>query len=169
MILHWPDAPFRDRDRIAQLIGGGLARADLGSGRLEPPGFLTRIDGAPFHYLELDQPHAAALDGRDADAPARLARAMLVAQFGTRAIANARVAAATAWRHDPWSRASWAVIPPGRAPARQALKAPAGNRVWFAGEALSREQWGTAGGAWEEGTRAADEIAAALGESPGRA
>ncbi len=34
--------------------------------------------------------------------------------------------------------------------------------MWFAGEALSREQWGTAGGAFAEGERAADAIAAAL-------
>ncbi|HYY84836.1 MAG TPA: FAD-dependent oxidoreductase, partial [Beijerinckiaceae bacterium] len=37
-----------------------------------------------------------------------------------------------------------------------------GGRLWFAGEALSRAQWGTVGGAWEEGERAADAIADAL-------
>ena len=38
-----------------------------------------------------------------------------------------------------------------------------GERIWFAGEALSRAQWGTVGGAWEEGERAAGEIAAMMG------
>jgi monoamine oxidase len=39
---------------------------------------------------------------------------------------------------------------------------PVGERIWFAGEALSQAQWGTVGGAWEEGERAADTIAARL-------
>jgi monoamine oxidase len=69
----------------------------------------------------------------------------------------------TAWRHDPWSRASWAVVPPGLSAARDTLKAPVAERIWFAGEALSRAQWGTAGGAWEEGERAAEEILRRLG------
>jgi monoamine oxidase len=38
-----------------------------------------------------------------------------------------------------------------------------GDRIWFAGEALSRQQWGTVGGAWDEAERAADEIAGLLG------
>ena len=43
--------------------------------------------------------------------------------------------------------------------ARARLQAPVADRVWFAGEALSRLQWGTAGGAYEEGTRAAAAVA----------
>lgn len=152
VVLHWPDAPFAGADRLASLLGG----------RREPPGLLTRIDGAPFHYFELDQPSAAALDGRDPLAPARFARAVLADHFGPRALSGLSAPLATAWRHDPWSGASWAVVPPGRAPARETLKDPVGERIWFAGEALSRAQWGTAGGAWEEGERAADEIAGAL-------
>ncbi|MFC6745425.1 FAD-dependent oxidoreductase [Methylobacterium persicinum] len=30
------------------------------------------------------------------------------------------------------------------------------GKIWFAGEALSREQWGTVGGAYEQGVRAAE-------------
>ncbi|TXM91622.1 FAD-dependent oxidoreductase, partial [Methylobacterium sp. WL116] len=39
------------------------------------------------------------------------------------------------------------------------LHAAVGERIWFAGEALSREQWGTTGGAYAEGVRAADAVA----------
>ena len=87
---------------------------------------------------------------------------MLAEQFGYRAIRNLSALHSTAWRHDPWSRASWAVVPPGLYAIRDVLKAPVGERIWFAGEALSRAQWGTAGGAWEEGERAAGEIIAQL-------
>jgi len=152
VILHWPDAPFRGPDRIATLIGT----------RRSPPGLLTRIDNTPFHFFELDQPHAAQFDRRDLHAPARFARDVLAEHFGHRALRSLSVVHATTWRHDPWSRASWAVVPPGLAPIRDLLKAAVGERIWFAGEALSRAQWGTAGGAWEEGERAAGEIAERL-------
>jgi monoamine oxidase len=148
VVLHWPDSPFRGPDRLASLLGN----------RQEPPGLLTRIDGTPFHFFELDRPLATSLDRRDPDAPARLVRAVLAEQFGHRAIAALRVRHATGWRHDPWSRASWAVVPPGLYAVRDTLKEAVGDRIWFAGEALSRAQWGTAGGAWQEGERAANEI-----------
>jgi len=159
VVLHWPGSPFTGADRLASLIGG----------HREPPGLLTRIDGTPFHFFELDQPAAARLDGRDRDAPARFARAVLAEHFGHRAIRDMSVVLSTGWRHDRWSRASWAVVPPGLYAIRDTLKAPVGERIWFAGEALSRTQWGTAGGAWEEGERAAGEVArrlAALNASP---
>ncbi|HZH11539.1 MAG TPA: NAD(P)/FAD-dependent oxidoreductase [Microvirga sp.] len=152
VILHWPNAPFRGADRLATLTGTHRS----------PPGLLTRIDGTPFHFFELDQRHAAQFDGRDPHAPARFAREVLAEHFGHRSLRNLSVMHATVWRHDPWSRASWAVVPPGLAPVRDTLKAPVAGRIWFAGEALSRAQWGTAGGAWEEGERAAGEIALAL-------
>src|SRR5690606_34629531 len=154
VVLHWPDSPFKGPDRLASLFGA----------RREPPGLLTRIDGAPFHFFELDRPMASRLDGRDPDAPGRLARAILADHFGHRAIRNLRVIRSTAWRHDPWSRASWAVVPPGFCAIRDRLKEAVAERIWFAGEALSRAQWGTAGGAWEEGERAAGEIIRRLGQ-----
>jgi monoamine oxidase len=152
VVLHWPAAPFQGADRLANIVGG----------RHNPPGLLTRIDGTPFHFFELDLPTAERLDGRDPHAAARLARLVLAEHFGARALNGLSIPHATGWRHDPWSRASWAVVPPGFAPVRERLKVPLGERIWFAGEALSREQWGTVGGAWAEGERAADEIAATL-------
>jgi hypothetical protein len=46
-----------------------------------------------------------------------------------------------------------------------ALRAPVNECIWFAGEATSVQQWGTVGGAWLEGQRAALEIKRYL-ESP---
>jgi monoamine oxidase len=153
VVLHWPGSPFRGADRLAHLVGT----------RFDPPGLLTRIDGTPFHYFELDAASARSLDGRDRFAPARFARRALNSHFGFRAISGLTVPAVSAWRHDPWSLASWAVLAPGAAGMRDALRPSVDGRIWFAGEALSRSQWGTAGGAWREGERAADEVAAALG------
>ena len=84
---------------------------------------------------------------------------VLAALFGRSRLRDLTIPAVSTWRHDPWSRGSWAVVPPGHAPARQLLRAPLAETVWFAGEALSRAQWGTVGGAYAEGTRAAEAAA----------
>ncbi|MCJ2084540.1 FAD-dependent oxidoreductase [Methylobacterium sp. E-005] len=153
-VLHWPSSPFRGRDRLAAIHGR----------RRTPPGLLTRIDGTPFHYYELDLHDAASLDaaGSGADGVRRHVRAVLADLFGHRRVRDLSIPVVSAWRHDPWSRGSWAVVPPGHAPARQTLHDPVGDTVWFAGEALSREQWGTVGGAYAEGARAAEAIALRL-------
>ncbi|WP_336486396.1 flavin monoamine oxidase family protein [Methylobacterium nigriterrae] len=153
-VLHWPSSPFRGPDRLASIVGG----------RHRPPGLLTRLDGTPFHYFELDAPSAAAIDARGGgpDGVRRFVRTVLAEHFGEARLRDLAIPAVSAWRHDPWSRGSWAVVPPGHAEARRALQAPVGGRLWFAGEALSRLQWGTAGGAYEEGARAADAAADAL-------
>ncbi|MDO9426923.1 MAG: NAD(P)/FAD-dependent oxidoreductase [Methylobacterium sp.] len=156
-VLHWPSCPFRGNDRLASLVGG----------HHPVPGLLTRIDGTPFHYFELDYAMTAALDARRAgpDGARRLVRRALEQHFGARALHDLSIPVVSEWRHDPWSRGSWAVVPPGHAGARQALQAPVGERIWFAGEALSRLQWGTAGGAYAEGLRAGAEVAGRLRSS----
>ena len=155
-VLHWPSSPFRGRDRLAGLHGG----------RRAPPGLLARIDGTPFHYYELDAGEADRLDaaGSGADGVRRHVRAVLAEHVGRARLSDLTIPAVSAWRHDPWSRGSWAVVPPGHAPARQSLREPVAGKIWFAGEALSRLQWGTAGGAYEEGVRAAEAVADALAE-----
>ncbi|MDP4025019.1 NAD(P)/FAD-dependent oxidoreductase [Methylobacterium sp. NEAU 140] len=149
-VLHWPSSPFRGRDRLAGLNGG----------RRAPPGLLTRIDDTPFHYYELDAGEAARIDaaGSGVDGVRRHVRAVLAEHVGRARLRDLAIPAVSAWRHDPWSRGSWAVVPPGHAPARLLLRESLSDRVWFAGEALSRAQWGTVGGAFESGTRAAAAI-----------
>jgi Flavin containing amine oxidoreductase len=153
VVLHWAGSPFIGPDRLASVVGG----------RFKPPGLLARIDGTPFHYFELDHPTATCLDSRGPNAAARYARAVLAEHFGHRALATLSVSAVTDWRHDPLSLGSWAVVPPGRYAIRDDLMLAVGDRIWFAGEALSRTQWGTVGGAWQESERAADAIAERLG------
>jgi monoamine oxidase len=156
VVLNWPEAPFRGADRLAKLVG---PRWDVG--------MMTWMDGAPFHYLELDHRMAGGLAG-PADA-ARFARERLREHFGARALGRLRIPAVTEWRRDPWARCAWAVVPPGRRDDRAILAEPVGERIWIAGEATSRTQWGTAGGAWEEGERAAQRVVAQLGSlSAGR-
>lgn len=149
VLLRWPGAPFRGRDRIATLTGR----------RLPGLGMLTCLDGTALHYLELDQPMTEGLGARG---EAHLARDMLAGQFGHRAIRGLQVLHVTRWRTDPWSMSSWSCAPPGAAGIRDQLAEPVEGKLFFAGEATDHVQWGTVGGAWAQGERAAAQALEAL-------
>jgi monoamine oxidase len=65
---------------------------------------------------------------------------------------------ATRWNQEPWVLGGFSTAAPGAQPARRALLEPMRNRIWLAGEATHETQWGTVGGAWESGERAADAV-----------
>lgn len=154
VVLNWPDAPLVGPDQLMKVTG-----------RAGHYGMLGYMDRAPFHYLELDHATVLAAGARGPAGIARFARTFLRANFGPRLTRSLRVLAVTDWRRDPWARCSWAVVPPGAVSIRADLREPVGGRIWFAGEATSSAMWGTLGGAWEEGERAAASAAARLGVS----
>jgi monoamine oxidase len=72
-------------------------------------------------------------------------------------------AAASRWDHDPWMLGAFSCAVPGGQPARRVLMEPVFDRIWFAGEAVHETLWGTVGGAWESGERAAAEALKRIG------
>jgi monoamine oxidase len=70
---------------------------------------------------------------------------------------------ATNWNDAPWTLGAMSAAAPGAQSARKALMEPVNNRIWFAGEAAHETLWGTVGGAWESGERAADALNKLLG------
>jgi hypothetical protein len=70
---------------------------------------------------------------------------------------------ATRWNHDPLTLGAFSAAAPGWQKARHMLMPPVNDAVWFAGEALHEQLWGTVGGAWESGERAADAVLRRLG------
>ena len=66
------------------------------------------------------------------------------------------------WSHDPHVLGYVATPKPGDAGARQALSDPIDNRLFFAGEALSRDFMGDVHGAWLSGIEAATAAMAVL-------
>ncbi|MBV9075994.1 MAG: FAD-dependent oxidoreductase [Methylobacteriaceae bacterium] len=148
VILNWPGLPLPGADRLTKI-----------QGRFGSFGLMIRMDGGPFHYLELDYAAVRAARG-DRAALARHARLLLRDTFG--ALPGLSVRHVTDWEGDPWSGCSWMVAPPGAFAERERLGVPVAERLWLAGEANSRALWGTAGGAWAEGERAAREAVAAL-------
>lgn len=152
VVLDWPDSPFREPDSLVKIVGRDASY-----------GVMSRLDGGPMHYLEIDFATAEA-HRRDGRALAAFARDWLRSELGHDAVTNLTVPLVTDWVGDPWSRSAWAVAKPGRAGDRSNLAAPIGERLWLAGEATSRRLWGTVGGAWEEAEGAVDEIARLFGE-----
>ncbi|MCC6777235.1 MAG: FAD-dependent oxidoreductase [Hyphomicrobiales bacterium] len=69
----------------------------------------------------------------------------------------------TRWNHEPWILGAISVAAPGAQALRRVLMEPLSNRIFFAGEAVHENLWGTVGGAWETGERAADGVLKLLG------
>jgi monoamine oxidase len=63
---------------------------------------------------------------------------------------------ATNWNRDPFTLGAFSAAVPGGQGGRKLLMEPLRDRLFFAGEAAHETQWGTVGGAWESGERAAD-------------
>jgi monoamine oxidase len=63
---------------------------------------------------------------------------------------------ATRWANEPWALGAFSAAAPGGQPGRKVLMEPVRERLFFAGEAVHETLWGTVGGAWESGERAAD-------------
>ena len=74
----------------------------------------------------------------------------------------------TTWQGDPWTLGAYSAARPGQAHQRAVLARPVDDRLFFAGEATSREFFCTCHGAYLTGQRAMGEIAAVL-RGPGAA
>lgn len=156
VVLSWPHGPFAGQaNRIVAFEGD--ARDNLA--------MLANFDGGCLHYADLG---GALLTGLT-DPADRIAhaRAFLTARFGSEAMRRCDALAASDWAGDPWSGCAWSYAPVGGYRHRAALRVPVAERIHFAGEASSATQWGTIGGAWAEGERAAESVLAGLQEPRG--
>ena len=71
--------------------------------------------------------------------------------------------AATRWNADSWTLGAMSGAAPNGQSARRILMEPVRDRLYFAGEAVHETLWGTVGGAWESGERAAEAILRKMG------
>ena len=114
-------------------------------------------------------PRAAAL--HDASAQERIDRARdeFGAMFGHRDRARDEFEAGAThdWSADPFAAGAYSYVVSGAGAAREALRTTVDRTLFFAGEATATDgQGGTVSGAFETGTRAANEAADVLG-APG--
>jgi hypothetical protein len=87
----------------------------------------------------------------------------LTGLYGSDAAKDIKLAKATRWHEEPWALGAFSCASPGNQGARRVLMEPFRDRVFFAGEAAHESLWGTVGGAWESGERAADAVLKLLG------
>lgn len=97
--------------------------------------------------------------------PVMVAFAMdwLTSLYGADLRKAVRKTGATRWSYDPWTLGAMSTAAPGGQWARAALAEPVKDRIFFAGEATHETLWGTVGGAWASGERAADAALKKLG------
>ncbi len=86
----------------------------------------------------------------------------LAALFGSDVRRMLRPLAASNWSQMENVRGAYSYALPGRPAARDALARPFDQQLFFAGEATHRHDFSTAHGAYQSGTRAAEEVIAAL-------
>lgn len=166
-----PALPPRHRDAIAKLSLGAYEHValELKGNPLQaqnddlifekPAGarsaaLLANVSGTPLCMVEVAGKVARELQGEAAMVD--FASNWLVDLYGADVKKAIGKTAATAWSRDPFTVGSFSASAPGGQPGRRALMEPLRDRVFFAGEAVHETLWGTVGGAWESGERAAD-------------
>ncbi|HVZ98889.1 MAG TPA: NAD(P)/FAD-dependent oxidoreductase [Caulobacterales bacterium] len=135
-------------------------------------GHIDRVDTGSYHLRPLGRPIVECYFGGNLAEQLARAGAAAMADFALQelggligASAPRRLAplAASHWATEPHALGSYSYAKPGRAEDRAVLAASVDNRVFFAGEACSRERYSTAHGAFETGVTAAEQALSALG------
>ncbi len=168
-----PDLPKRQLDAAAKLKLGsydhialelpgnplGLQRDDLvfeKSDSNRTAAMLANVSGTNLCMIEVGGRFGRELAAQGEAAMVAFATDWLVNLYGTNIKNAVKRSAATRWNDEPWALGAFSSAAPGSQPSRRILMEPLNNRVWFAGEAAHETLWGTVGGAWESGERAAD-------------
>jgi monoamine oxidase len=131
-------------------------RAEMGTYHLRPLGRPV-IEG--FFGGELSKSLAEA----GPEAMVAYAKEELANVLGSSFPARLTTLATSSWSIDPHTLGGYSYAKPGFADQRAVLAAPVDNRIFFAGEACSRNRYSTAHGAYETGYAAAEQVLTALG------
>lgn len=156
--------PLGSYDRIALELAGnplGLEPDDLvfemaSSNRTAA--LLGRVSGTSLCFVDVAGKFGASLATQGDKAMVAFATDWLGEMFGAEIKKSIKRTHATNWTKEPWVMGAMSVARLNGQPSRRALMEPIGNRIYFAGEAAHETLWGTVGGAWESGERAADAI-----------
>jgi monoamine oxidase len=137
----------------------GLAADDLVFERAKDQrtaALIANVAATPLAFVELGGPFCRDLVKAGETALVSFATDWLAGLFGADVKKAVRRASATRWSADPLALGSASAATPGAAGDREVLAQPVRDRIFFAGEALHESLWGTVGGAWQSGERAAD-------------
>jgi monoamine oxidase len=134
--------------------------------RVETGNYQIRPHGWPMISCYFGGRFATKLEQAGPQAMADFAIGELAGIYGSQIRARLRPLASSAWVSDPFARGSYSSALPAHADDRAIYMAPVDERIFFAGEACSRDQFGTAHAAYTSGVAAADQAVAALRRTP---
>jgi monoamine oxidase len=123
----------------------------------------ANVSGTPVCVIDVAGSFGRDLAAKGDAAMIDFAQSWLMGLFGTDIAKAVKRRHVTHWNDEPWVLGAFSAAAPGGQPARRVLMESANDRIWFAGEAAHETLWGTVGGAWESGERAADAVIKALG------
>jgi monoamine oxidase len=121
-------------------------------------GVLGNVSGTSLCLVEVGGRFGASLAAQGEAAMVDFATSWLGELFGADIKRSVKRSHATNWAKEPWAMGAFSAAPVGGQPFRRILMEPIGTRIYFAGEAAHETLWGTVGGAWESGERAADAV-----------
>lgn len=167
-----PDLPKRQQDAASKLSLGsydhialelpgnplGLSRDDIvieqstdrSTGLL-----LANLGGSSLCQVDVAGSFGADISARGEAAMVSFATEWLTKLFGSDIKNLVKRTTATRWNDMPHIYGAMSAASPGGQSAHRILMEPLGS-LFFAGDAVHETQWGTVGGAWESGERAAD-------------
>ncbi len=156
-------------DHIALELPGnplGLQRDELVFEKAESArtaAILANISGTTLCTIEVAGKFGADLATSGEPAMVSFVLDWLTGLYGADIRRAVKRTSATRWNHEPWTLGAFSAAAPGGQWARAALAEPLRDRIFFAGEATHETLWGTVGGAWASGERAADAVLRKLG------
>jgi monoamine oxidase len=129
--------------------------------RVDTASYQLRPFGRPMIECYFGGALAAELEKGGEAAFFAFARGELVGLYGGDFARRVAPIAMHGWSGDPFARGAYSYALPGCADDRAALAAPIDSRLFFAGEACSREDFSTAHGAYLTGIAAAEQAISA--------
>jgi monoamine oxidase len=179
-IRFFPELPARQQEALGKLMIGAYERVTfqfndnpLGlqgdeivlekAENARTAGLLANVGGTALCFVDMGGAFGRDLARAGEAAMTDFAREWLVGFYGSdirKAIVKSH---ATQWQKAPWTLGSFTVARVGGQFARKVMMEPVRDRLFFAGEAMHESLWGTVGGAWESGERAAEAVLRKMG------
>jgi monoamine oxidase len=123
---------------------------------------LANVNGSSLCHVDVAGSFGRDLAAQGEQAMTAFATEWLVKLYGSDLAKAVAKTAATRWNDAPYVLGAMSAAAPGGQSARKTLMESVGN-LYFAGEAVHETGWGTVGGAWESGERAAAAVLRKLG------
>lgn len=128
---------------------------------------LARIGGGNLYSLEIAGSVAETLADGAPEATRAFLNEALTHEFGADLAAKVGKVHATRWTKEPYALGAFSCALPGSGNMRRAFTEVVSGRLLFAGEHAHETFWGTVGGAWLSGERAARQALAIVGARAG--